>query len=70
MQKSDYLKLEHILVHCSDIANFIERFGTEYSVFVSDRLYFNAVSMSILQVGELANGLSEEFRKETASEMP
>ena len=46
--------------------------GSERSIlfFVSDRLYFNSVSMSILQVGELANGLSEEFRKETASEMP
>ena len=49
---------------------FIERFGTEFSSFSKDRAYLNAVSMSILQIGELANGLSDEFREQTKHNMP
>lgn len=39
-------------------------------MFAQDRAYFNAVSMCILQIGELANGLSVEFREETKTQMP
>lgn len=70
MDKRDYQRLLHIKIHCEDIEKFILRFGKEYSLFTSDRAYFNAVSMCILQIGELANGLSESFRTETKDEMP
>ena len=58
-----------MLVYCDDIADFIKRFGNDYDVFANDRAYINAVSMYILQIGELANGLSEEYRSETKDEM-
>ncbi len=60
----------HIRRHCRDIDEFIQRFGGDYDVFINDRAYKNAVCMSVLQIGELANGLSEEFREETKGEMP
>ena len=70
MTKSDWQRLVHISTYCADIDAFIHRFGEDYEIFISDRAYFNAVSMCILQIGELANGLSEEYREETKDQMP
>ena len=70
MRGADEQRLRHIIAYCDEIAGFIARFGDDYEVFVSDRAYFNAVTMCILQIGELAGGLSEEFREATRSEMP
>ena len=70
MNKGDLQRLLHIKTYCEDIADFINRFGKDYDKFISDRAYFSAVSMCILQIGELANGLSEEFREQTKDEMP
>lgn len=70
MNNSDIQRLQHIRRHCMDVAEFINRFGENFDAFTEDRAYFNAVSMSIFQIGELANGLSKEFREETKGKMP
>ena len=70
MNRGDWQRLLHLRTYCEDIAGFIARFGADYETFISDRAYFNAVSMCILQIGELANGLSDEFREETRDRMP
>ena len=70
MNSSDRQRLLHIRQYCRDIAGFLRRFGEDYAVFIQDRAYFNAVSMCILQIGELANGLSDEFREETKEQIP
>lgn len=70
MNLSDKERLHHIATHCDDIAAFIKRFGDDYETFSNDRAYMNAVAMCILQIGELANGLSEEYRRETAGQIP
>lgn len=54
MNDRDQNILQHIKMHCDDIETFIIRFGKDYEVFTSDKAYFNAVSMGILQIGELA----------------
>ena len=46
----------------------MKRFGG-YHQFVTDRAYHSAVSMCVLQIGELVGGLSNEFREETKDEM-
>ena len=69
MPSSDYSRLAHIQNYCVDIADYIDRFG-DYDAFTSDSAYHNAVSMCILQIGELANGLTEEFRAETKEHIP
>lgn len=56
--------------YCADISGFIDRFGEDFALFSEDRAYYNAIAMCVLQIGELANGLSDEFRNETKSEMP
>ena len=70
MNRGDWQRLLHMRTYCEDIAKFIDRFSDDFQIFTADRAYFNAVSMCILQIGELANGLSDEFREETKSEMP
>lgn len=70
MRRGDWQRLVHMRTYCEDVASFIERFGADFDTFTTDRAYFNAVSMCILQIGELANGLSDEFREETRDEMP
>lgn len=69
MNKGDKQRLLHIKTYCEDIIGFVERFGKAFNVFTADRAYFNAVSMCILQIGELANSLSEDFREETKIEI-
>lgn len=70
MGNRDKSVLEHIKSYCEEIGSFIERFGDDYKIFIGDRAYFNAVAMCILQIGELSNSLSEEFRAETSGKIP
>ena len=70
MANRDQSILQHIKGHCEDIEGFLERFGKDFDIFTSDKAYFNAVSMGILQIGELAGSLSEEYRAETSRKIP
>jgi len=54
--------LEHVVRYCEQIEETIERFGNSYDLFAEDIIYRNAAAMCILQIGELAGKLSEEFR--------
>ena len=55
--------LKHIVSYCDDIENAVSRFGDGIEAFASDKDYRNACAMCILQIGELANHLGQEFRK-------
>ena len=46
--------LKHIIGHIEDALNAQKRFGNDYTIFISDKDYFNSVYMSLLQMGELA----------------
>jgi len=48
--------------YCEQIAEAILRFGSTYKDFSTDHDYRNAVSMCIMQIGELSGRLSEEFK--------
>ncbi|GHV96418.1 hypothetical protein AGMMS50293_27380 [Spirochaetia bacterium] len=65
MSERDKSILSHIIQHCENIFSAIDRFGG-FSVFTTDTDYFNSVCMSLLQIGELANHLSDEFKKNNA----
>ena len=62
--------IKKIKYYCSEIANDIKRYGDSLNVFKSDGSYYRSVSMSIMQIGELSNNLSDEFRKSTADYVP
>lgn len=67
--QSDLDILCHILRYCERIENIIERFGSEEEVFKSDIAYRDAVSMNLLQIGELAGHLSEDYRSQPIKAM-
>ena len=58
----DYGIVKHILGYCDQIDEAIARFGDDERLFVSDRVYQNAVAMYLLQIGELAGHFSDEYR--------
>ena len=55
--------LEHITDYCDQISEAVECFGADLSIFLNDRVYRNAVSLCILQIGELVSILTEEFEQ-------
>jgi uncharacterized protein with HEPN domain len=59
--KKDLSIIRHILDYCYEIEQTVFRFGNNTESFYSDKIYRNAVAMSILQIGELAGRLSAEF---------
>jgi uncharacterized protein with HEPN domain len=54
--------IAYILKYCEEIEGLRLRFGDSYEDLSSDYAYKNAVSMSILQIGELANKLTNDFK--------
>lgn len=61
--------LKRIISYCNEIWKTIQRFGEDYAVFEKDSVYKNATALCVLQIGELTNHLSNEF-KETYTKMP
>lgn len=69
MMQPDLQRIAHIRDYCEEIRKTIARYGDSFEVFDSDADYQRSVSFSILQIGELSGGLSQEFRKATADRM-
>ena len=61
--------LEHIIEYCDEIEKTMSHFGAALENLESSRIFRNAVSMCILQIGELTTHLSDDF-KARYSEMP
>jgi uncharacterized protein with HEPN domain len=70
MDKGDLDRLRHIKQYCEDIAKTVARFGDSMDIFLIDIDYYNSVSMSIMQIGELVGGLSDSFKDATRTQMP
>ena len=56
--------IEHILRYCNQIETAHDDFGKSKERFIESTTYQNAVSMCILQIGELVNRLSDDFTAE------
>ena len=69
MKDSDLQRIQHIASYCEDIAKTIERFGRDQEIFLRDLDYRNSISMSIMQIGELSVGLSDDFKDSTQDQM-
>ena len=69
MVSSDMQRIRHIREYCERIAKTVKRYGDDYDTFISDGDYFDSVSMKVMQIGELAGGLSDEFREKTSNQM-
>ena len=56
--------------YCEEIKEFIDRIDHNREVFMEDSMVFRAISMNILQIGEHASGLSDDYRKRTGEVVP
>ena len=61
--------IEHILNYCEKIQRTVERFGSELDDFLKDTDFRDSVSMNLLQIGELAGRLSDEYVQQTKAQM-
>ena len=62
MNERDKSVLEHIIRYCNEINDANDQFGNSLVVLKANSVYKNAVSMCILQIGELVTLLSEELK--------
>lgn len=66
MLPPDLQRIKHIRDYCTEIEKTVTRYGRAFAIFDSDPDYQRSVSFSILQIGELSGGLSQEYRQATA----
>jgi uncharacterized protein with HEPN domain len=57
----DFNIISHILEYCIEIEDTVNLFGDTFERFSSDKIFRNAATMCILQIGELAGRLTKEF---------
>jgi uncharacterized protein with HEPN domain len=65
MLSPDLQRIARIRDYCAEIEKTIARYGDSFESFDKDTDYQRSVSFSILQIGELSGGLSEEYRRAT-----
>ena len=69
MNSRDEIVLKKIIQYADEIRETIERLKLTHDNFINDFIAKNAISMCILQIGELVGKLSEEFKLKN-NEMP
>ena len=70
MLQRDVQRLKKVIDYCQRIGRTVARYGNSLEQFQKDEDYQQSVSFSVLQIGELVNGLSDEFKSATQKEMP
>lgn len=65
----NYNVLEHILNYCIEIEEDCKLFNNSKEIFSSNRVYQKAITMSLLQIGELTTHLTDDFKKLTSNEV-
>lgn len=68
-QQLDMRRVGHILEYCQEIEKTIYRYGDSFAIFDMDADYQRSISFCILQIGELAGGLSDAYKQKTADQM-
>ena len=67
MNNRDRILLMKIIQYADETQETINRFNLSREAFVSDFVVKNAISMCILQIGELVGNLSEDFKSENGN---
>lgn len=65
MNGRDISILRHIVRYCDEVDETLKLFGRSEEAFRSSFVFRNAVSMPIMQIGELATRLSDVFIAQT-----
>ena len=64
MKDRDVVVLRKIIQYADEISGTVSRFELDCHKFADDYVVRNAISMCLLQIGELVNNLTEEFKAE------
>lgn len=63
MKNEDNLIVKKILKYCDDINTLMVKFDANFESYKTDISFQYSCNMCIIQIGELANRLSDEMRK-------
>ena len=66
LSEKDKQILEHIVRYCGEVRMALLTFGDKIATFEQNPVFRNACSMPVLQIGELAKRLSDDFQQTTA----
>ena len=69
LSSRDLTIIQKMLGYCREIEEAHESFGKSFEVFQNNSVYRNAVSLCLMQIGELSNHLSDAF-KESYNSIP
>ena len=69
MKNEDILIIKKMIKYCNDINFLMERFNSDFEKYKTDISFQYACNMCIIQIGELANRLSDET-KESSKNIP
>ena len=69
MKNEDILIIKKMIKYCNDINTLMVRFNKDFEKYKSDISFQYSCNMCIIQIGELANRLSEE-EKENSKNIP
>lgn len=62
IQKRDQIRLGKVVDYCDDVLRILELTGTDEDAFLENTIYQKAIAFDIMQIGELAAALSDEFK--------
>ena len=68
MKNEDSIIVRKIIKYCSDIGVLLTRFDTDFERYKTDISFQYACNMCIIQIGELANRLSDETKENSQTE--
>lgn len=69
MKNEDILLIKKMIKYCDDIGTLMTRFDTDFERYKADISFQYSCNMCIIQLGELANRLSDEA-KESSQNIP
>lgn len=67
MKNEDILIVKKMLKYCNDINGLLVRFDKEFERYKTDIAFQYACNMCIIQIGELANRLSDEVKQNSGN---
>lgn len=63
MKNEDNLIIKKMIKYCNDVKILLTRFNMDFETYKTDISFQYACNMCIIQIGELANRLSDEKKK-------
>lgn len=67
MKNEDAVVIKKIIKYCDDIGILMKKYDTDFERYKTDISFQYACNMCIIQIGELANRLSDETKESTGN---